>query len=113
MRNGDPTSLRMAFGYNEARASGVTGFEGPPTASKMNWSAKCAAAEKTIRALTEADPTLIPIALDIHGALKETDWNGAPYVLEAIYFVRPKLAPPGYSSSLPDWYWEMLLRKRK
>ena len=114
MRNGDPTSLRMAFGYTEARASGVTGFDGPPTASKMNWSAQCAAADKKIRELTNADPLLIPIALDIRAAFRRYNSDGAPQVLEGLYIVRPELVPPGFSRSIPDWFLPPhLLKKRK
>jgi hypothetical protein len=104
MRNGDPTSLRMAFGYTEASASGVTGFEAPPNARKMNWHKQCAEAEKKIAALVRADPSISQLAMKLFEELKRRNLHGAPQVLESIYWNRPELAPAGYWDNVP-YYW--------
>jgi hypothetical protein len=103
MRNDDPTNLRRGFGYLEARASGVTGFESPPNSGKMSWHLECAAAEKRIAELSNADPSIIPFLLDLRAKLKEEEQNSAPWLLANAYWERPDLAPPGYWDKYPDW----------
>jgi hypothetical protein len=111
MRNDPPSNLRRAHGYLEARSSGVTGYERPPEAWKMNWHVECAAAEKRIRALSKADPAIIPLLLDLKAQLKRENRDSAPWVLTMLYWERPELAPAGYWDGRPDWQLPEQLRK--
>lgn len=112
MANDPPTSMRMRFGYEQARDVGVTGFERPPDAQQMNWHRECADAEKKIAALTRTDPSLTTLALEVFERLKLHNRHGAPQVLADIYWHRPELAPPGYWDSTPDWALPPQLRKQ-
>jgi hypothetical protein len=68
MANDDPTSLRMGFGYQQARASGVTGFESPSSPYRMNFLMQWRAAEKKLRKIIERNPSLEPIVREIIAA---------------------------------------------
>jgi hypothetical protein len=113
MANDDPMSMQMQFGYPGARASGVTHFEGPPQAWKMNWDKKCADAEKKIAALRRADPTLTQLLRKIIEELQEANRLGAPQILEGLYWHRPELAPHGYWDDMPDMCLPEQLKKKR
>jgi hypothetical protein len=55
----------MAFGYEQARASGMTGFDGPPSTAQMNFHLRWKDQEKRIRALVKQNPSLEPIIRQI------------------------------------------------
>ncbi|WP_375785152.1 hypothetical protein ACE10Z_37260 [Bradyrhizobium sp. Pha-3] len=57
MANDKPTSLRMVFGYTQARAAGAP-FVAPPTTNQMNWHLKEKAAEKELRELSDSFPDI-------------------------------------------------------
>ena len=57
MANDPPTSLRMGFGYHEARASGVTKFGQPRAASSVNADVKERAAIRQIASLLNRPPS--------------------------------------------------------
>lgn len=61
MANNPPTSLRMAFGYRQARASGIDGFEKEPSTGQMNFDLQWRDGEKEIRAIVEKYPSAGPI----------------------------------------------------
>jgi hypothetical protein len=65
MANDDPTSLRMGFGYHQARAAGMSGFEEPPSESRMNFDLRWKAKEKELRTLVEQNPSIGPIVREI------------------------------------------------
>lgn len=113
MANDPPTSLRMGFGYEQARDAGVTDFQKPPPAWKMNWHRQCADAEKKIAALTRADSSLTKLALEVFEDLKRSNTHGAPQVLEMIYWHRPELTPPGYWDGVPEWALPEQLKQKR
>ncbi len=57
MANDNPTSLRMGFGFAQARAAGAP-YQAPPTASQMDWHLKERAAERELQKLTKDDPII-------------------------------------------------------
>lgn len=55
MANGNPTSLKMGFGFPQARAAGAP-YQAPPTANQMDFHLKEKAAERELRKLARDCP---------------------------------------------------------
>lgn len=56
MANDDPTSLRMGFGYRQARASGLGGLRPDRSPNQVNKYVSASKAAREIRREVEADP---------------------------------------------------------
>jgi hypothetical protein len=110
MANDPPTNLRMGFGYQQARASGVTGFKSPPKPWEMNFHIKWAAAEKTLRRIVKRDPSIKPLVHKFIGQQKAVGEYSAENILYAVLWTRPDLAPAGYWDLLPKAYWPPQLK---
>jgi len=83
MANDDPTSLRMLFGYEQARNAGVVGFSGTRTAWSMDFDLKESKARKEIRALVERNTLLEARVRQLirEHATGESDWWSAQVIL--------------------------------
>jgi hypothetical protein len=57
MANANSTSLRMGFGFLQARAAGAP-YQAPPTASQMDWHLKEKAAGRELQKLTRDHPDI-------------------------------------------------------
>ena len=57
MANGNPTSLRMGFGFGQARAAGAP-YQAPPTSNQMDWHLKEKVAERELQKLTKDHPAI-------------------------------------------------------
>ena len=56
MANDDPTSLRMGFGYHQARASGLGGVRSDRSPNQVNKYTSASKAARGLRREIEADP---------------------------------------------------------
>jgi hypothetical protein len=85
MSNDDPTSLRMLFGYEQARTAGVVGFSGSRTAWQMDFDLKESKARKEIRALVGRNPSFEPRVRQLirEHASGESEW----WPVQVILFV--------------------------
>jgi hypothetical protein len=64
MANGNPTSLRMAFGYKQARSSGLTDFSKGPESHEMNFYQEF----KRLRPIIRQNPSLEPLIREMIAA---------------------------------------------
>lgn len=64
MANDRPTSLRMGFGFEEARGAGAP-YQAPPTVGQMNSHIRERQAEKELRSLVELYPHASKFVLEV------------------------------------------------
>src|SRR5258708_7961918 len=105
MANDDPTSLRMGFGYQQARAAGVTGFKSPPSVSKMNFHLSEAAATRKLQDIRQRHPSIekfLRRVIEVQTAAKR---GTAGEIYHALLYNKPDLAPPGYWDKMPKLFW--------
>jgi hypothetical protein len=81
MANGNPTSLRMGFGFAQARAAGAP-YQAPPTASQMDWHVKEKAAKRELQKLTKSDS----IIREELAAVVTTDRDAAKLSVQDLLF---------------------------
>ena len=113
MANDDPTSLRMGFGYQQARAAGVTGFKSPPSVSQMNFHLSEAAATKKLRAIRQQHPSIEKFLLKVIEIQTAAGLGTAEQIYYALLYNKPDLAPPGYWDSMSKLFWPEKLKQRE
>jgi hypothetical protein len=113
MANDDPTSLRMAFGYQQARAAGVTGFKSPPSVSEMNFHLSEAAATKNLRAIRQQHPSIEKLLLKVIEIQTAAGLGTAGDIYYALLYNKPDLAPNGYWDKMPFFAKPPKLQRRE
>jgi hypothetical protein len=96
MANDEPTSLRMGFGFPQARAAGAPFVPSRP-GWRMNWDVKCRECEKKLRDLVVQYPSvgvLIKKIVEAQKANGRQVW--AVEIYHLVLYKRPHLAPSGY-----------------
>jgi hypothetical protein len=125
----DPTTLRMGFGYPQARASGAP-FRQPRSPSAVNYHWRESAANKDLRALVNQFPSLAPIVqqriierrgyyLSAYDILLEfrrdffrkiiADFGGADRFAEATGISRLEALTIREAFLIPPTYWPQVL----
>lgn len=97
MANDPPTSMRMGFGFPQARAAGAP-YVQPRPGWKMNWDLKNRQCERKLNDLLKQQPAVGELVKEIMEARKAQGLSlcSAVELYHVVLFNRPHLAPPGY-----------------
>jgi hypothetical protein len=105
MANDDPTSLRMGFGYQQARRAGMTGFKSPPSVAEMNLHLSEAAATRKLQAIVQRHPSIKNFLRKVMDVQKAAGFGTAEQIYYALLYNRPDIAPAGYWDKMPKIFW--------
>ncbi len=97
MANDPPTSLRMGFGFPQARAAGAP-YVQPRPGWKMNWDLKNSQCKRKLHDLVKQHPSVGVLVGEIMEARKVagSPTCSAVELYHVVLYNRPHLAPPGY-----------------